>query len=94
LYKYEILQHRGQRFQPRRRHATLPDHYSDTDTEPEETADTDEQTSGEEGIEPQKRRVAEYIQRIEKRMFTIISADRKGWMGPYRHDKTIKSFAP
>jgi hypothetical protein len=64
------------------------------DTEPEGRADTDEQTSDEEGIEPQKTRVAEYIQRIEKRMFMIISADRKGWMGPYRHDETKKSFAP
>ncbi|KAL5366723.1 hypothetical protein BJX96DRAFT_183344 [Aspergillus floccosus] len=39
----------------RRRHATLPDYFSDT--EPEGPADSNKQTSDEEGIEPQKARL-------------------------------------
>lgn len=92
LYKYEILQHRRQCFRRRRRHAMRPDYFSDT--EPEVTADTDEQTSDEEGIEPQKRRVEEYIQRIEKQLYKLICQDRQRLNKPRLNGGMIKAFAP
>ncbi|EAU29404.1 predicted protein [Aspergillus terreus NIH2624] len=75
LYKYEILHHRRQCVQRRRHPSSYPDYYSDT--EPEPPAENDEQTSDEEGIEPQKARLIQYIQQIEKRMYELICRDRK-----------------
>jgi hypothetical protein len=92
LYKHEILQHRRQCVQHRKRNSSRPDYYSDTDPEP--AAEIDEQTSDEEGIEPQKARVIQYIQQIEKRMYELICHDRKRYNQPRLNEGMIKGFAP
>jgi hypothetical protein len=92
LYKHEILQHHWQCVQHWKRNSSRPDYYSDTDPEP--AAEIDEQTSDEEGIEPQKARVIQYIQQIEKRMYELICHDYRQYNQPHLNEGMIKGFAP